>query len=342
MDLVEEAAIVHGLYSLNCEMFNGEDVRTFLITNVPEKKVVDRFIAWGAQLRILPISRQKWGTALHLMSKNYIDQCGKNFAKHPDDPLLCIPTEFDVIIRHDLQDTNTWFHQICRECGIPDADLTSAFDRRLARIYAALTLDQQDSRYTAGLVRIGCVCLAMTTVFSRCARLPFDFGESIAFYFTRSVLSLIPARRLPLDAKKPVAHFENIDQAIRTVRPVVFDVMVANKTGSIAFGMTFEMFLFATEHLGVAILNIWDQIFARLESLPEFVQALTIAHVMQMQIEEKDGRRKIKEKQRWDVERLIADACRILTHERSCRESFCLYFCPFLKMFHGYEVFHDW
>jgi hypothetical protein len=182
----------------------------------------------------------------------------------------------------------------------------------------------------------------MTAVFCGCARLPLDFGESVAFYYTRAILSLIPARRMLADPKRPVAHFEGIDQAIRSIRPDIFEVMVAGRTGSIAFAMTFEMFLFATLHIGVAVLNIWDQIFARLESLPEFVQALTIAHVMQMQIEERNGQKRIKDKQLWDVERIITDACRVLTHERSCRESFCLYSFPFLKRFHGYEVLHDW
>jgi hypothetical protein len=44
-----------------------------------------------------------------------------------------------------------------------------------------------------------------------------------------------------------------------------------------------------------------------LESLPEFVQALTFAHFRQLQVEAVDGAAEIKQRQRWDTVALIEE-----------------------------------
>jgi hypothetical protein len=341
MDFVlpDEADIVDGIYRLSCEIFSYEDVRSFLITNIPEKRVVDRFISWCVQLRIIPGQRQKWGTFLYTKAKDYFDLCRRELAKRPHDPLFLIPTEFDAIIRADIAETKRWFHQISRDCGLSDADITDAFDLRLQRIYAIQTLASPDSKYTAGLVRIGSVCLAMATAFSKHAGLPIDFAEAISYHMTCSVSSLVPARRLLDNQARFVAHFEASNQAMRLLRPDLWRQM---PTGTLGFGMRWEMFLFADAHAGVETLNIWDQIFGRLESLPEFVQALTFAHIRQLQLEAVDGAVEIKQTQRWDTVALIEEATRVLTHERSCKEEFCASVCPWLKQFHGYQVRREW
>jgi hypothetical protein len=338
--LPEESVIVDGLYRLNCEIFGYEDVRTFLITNTPDKRVADRFISWCIQLRVIPGQRQKWGTALYLKAQSYFELCDRELKKRPRDPLFLIPTEFDTLIRTDIAETRRWFHSICLDCGLSPSEVDDDdFDLRLQRIYAIQTLASPDSKYTVGLVRVGSVCLAMACTFCKHAGIGLDFGEAIAYHMTCVVSSLIPARRLLDDRQRFVAHFEASDQAMRQLRPDLFGKLV---TGTLGFGMKWEMTLFAGSHSGVEILNLWDQIFGRLERLPEFIQAVTIAHVIQLQVEEIDGVVDAKETQRWDLGVLIGDATRILTHERSCREAFCAFMCPWLKQYHGFQVRKDW
>jgi hypothetical protein len=291
------------------------------------------------QLRIIPAQRQKWGTFLYTKAEGYFALCRDELARRPHDPLFLIPTEFDALIRADIAETRGWFHGIARDCGVDPAELTDAFDLRLQRIYAVQTLAVPDARYTAGLARIGSVCLAMAAAFCRHARLPVDFGEAVAYHMACAVASLIPARRLLDSHARFVAHFEASNQAMRLLRP---DLWRAIPAGSLAFGMRWEMFLFSDAHAGVEILNIWDQIFGRLETLPEFVQALTFAHIRQLQVETVDGVAELKAAQRWDTVALIQEATRVLTHERSCTEAFCAFACPWLKQFHGYQVRRDW
>lgn len=160
---------------LNCEIFSYEDVRNFRITNTADKRVADRFIAWCVQLRIIPLVRQKWGTALYLKAKDYFDLCRRELSKRPLDPLSLIPTEFDTLIRTDIAETKGWFHQIAEDCGISSRELNDDFDLRLQRICAIQTLSTTDSKYTVGLVMIGSVCLAMSCAFCKHAGLSSDF-----------------------------------------------------------------------------------------------------------------------------------------------------------------------
>jgi hypothetical protein len=338
-DLPEESAIVDGLYRLNCEIFSYEDVRLFLLTNIPEKRVADRFISWCIQLRLIPSVRQKWGTALYLKAQDYFNLCRRELTKRPLDPLYLIPTEFDTIIRTDIAETKHWFHDIVRDCGLDGREIDDDFDLRLQRIYAIQTLASPDSKYTVGLVRVGSVCLAMAAAFCRHAGLHPDFGEAISYHMTNVISSVIPARRLLDSHQRFVAHFAASDQAMRLLRPELFAKL---PSGTLSFGMKWEMTLFGASHSGVIILNMWDQIFGRFESLPEFVQGLTIAHIIQLEIEEVDGVVDIKEGQKWDALKIIEDATRILTHERSCGQAFCAFACPLLKKYHGFQVKRDW
>jgi hypothetical protein len=166
----------------------------------------------------------------------------------------------------------------------------------------------------------------MAAAFCKHAGLKADFGEAISYHMTNVISSFIPARRLLDHHERFVEHFKASDQAMRILRPDLFSKL---PSGTLSFGMKWEMSLFAVPHSGVTILNIWDQIFGRVERLPEFVQALTIAHVIQLQIEVVDDHVDAKEGQKWDALNIVEDATRILTHERSCREAFCVFACPF-------------
>ena len=341
--LADEPTIIDGLCNLNCEIYRPEDVRSFLITNTLNKKVADRFVSWLIQLRILTIRRSQWGTDLYKMNENYFERCTHYFSRKPQDPLATISMQFESAIRPDLEELSPWLKSFLVDAGLTRTE-AARFDLRVARMYALLASEAQGFSYTKGLLRMGCVCIAMTAGFAKCAKLPFDFAEATAYYLTKNVISIIPMRRMIDDRKRLMEHFDNIDQMIRCLAPETYERLRLSGSGSFYFGLRYEMFFYAQEHSAVAVMNIWDQIFGRLEQLTEFIQCLTVAHAMQVRIPDgcKDATAAVLATEKWDLTKLIDDARMILTHQRSCGESFCLYFCPKLSRFHGYEIKTEW
>jgi hypothetical protein len=338
-----EEVIVGGLHDLDCEIFTVSDVRNFLITNVLEKKVVDRFIAWAIQLRVIHPQRQKWGTDFFVMTEEYFKRVTENFAKHPNDPLATIPMELESLIRADLDELKDWFHsQICdRFCQT--ASVLKDFDSRLARIYAMLAIEASILSYTKGLLRIGGICIFICFEFARRAKLSWDFAEAVAFYFAKNVISVIPVRRIIDDRTKMLDHFETLDQMLRCVTPEVFNLLKKKGQGSINFALQLEMFLYIDQHSPIEVMDIWDQVFARWDELSEIAQCLTVAHVMRCKPDGiEDIPAAIIRGGKCDVTELIADAVRMLTHKKSLKEEFCTYFCPKFKQFHGYEGKNEW
>jgi hypothetical protein len=336
-----ENEIVDGLYSLNCEIFDTNDVRNFLVTNEPNKKIVDRFISWCVYLRVLEIRRPTWGTFLYRICEDYGKQVSTRFEKNPKDPLGLVDPNVEAALRDDFESHKAWLVRISKECGVPDDQID--FDIRIQRIYALLSF-QPEFGYRASLIKIGCVCLAMTAGFSTKVKLHNNFAEAIAFRLARALHSLIPAASLLANQQSLVKYYGDLDTVLLAAAPQTSAILQANGISAISFGINYELVLFAGQHKGVAILNIWDQIIARPERLRDFVACLTVAHVKQFKIDPtpKDIRAAILAQTDWDVEKLIGDAIQTMAHEKGWGESCCTYFCPWLKSFHGYEIRGGW
>lgn len=338
-DLPPEEKIVEGLRLLDCTIFCYNDVAKFLAENIPEKKVADRFISWLIALRVLHQRRQTWGTTLFQITDNYFDRCRQVFIKNPQDPLSAVPMHIESVIRKDVEQAVPRLEQLFKDVQMSKKFL-NAPNLRLCRIFALLVHESKEVSYTQNFYHLGCVCLVMSSYFSDLAKLSADFAEAISYYLVRSIISIIPLTRIKDSNEKLYSHFEELDQVISNVAPEQFKVMSANGTGSITFGIRYEILLFATEnHNIIDILDIWDQIFARLARL-EFIECLTAAHVMQVKIppDAKNASDLIANWKNWDVVQIIKDAVLILEHNRSFGQSCCLYFCPKFKKFQGYEV----
>ncbi|KAK8833714.1 hypothetical protein M9Y10_012640 [Tritrichomonas musculus] len=338
-DLPPEEKIVEGLRLLDCTIFCYNDVAKFLTDNVPEKKVADRFISWLVSLRILHQRRQSWGTTLYQISENYFERCRQCFSKKPQEPLSIVPMAVESVIRKDVENAIPWLEQLFKDCQM-SKKILNAPTLRLSRIFALMVHESKEISYTQNFYHIGCVCLVMTSVFSELAKLSADFAEAISFYLVRSIISIIPLVRIKDSNQKLLSHFEELDQVISNVAPEQYKVMNSTNTGSISFGIRYEILLFATEnHNIIDILDMWDQIFGRLARL-EFIECLTAAHVMQVRIppDTKNVGDFISNWKNWNVVQLIKDAAVILEHNRSFCQSCCMYFCPRFKSFSGYEV----
>ncbi|KAH0786706.1 hypothetical protein GPJ56_009338 [Histomonas meleagridis] len=338
----DEMQIVDGICQLNCEIFDYNDVRSFLITNTLDKKVVDRFISWLVALRIIPQSRRHWGPHLYKMVTQYYERVNHYFKKNPEDPLLTIPLNAENAIRPDIESSLPWFNKICKEVGLSDGKISNA-KLRISRIYSLVVHETTNFSYAQGLQVYGMVFLMISSSFSVHAKLSIDFAEAVSFYLTRAIVQLVPALRMLDNKQKFVNHVSSIDQIILNTSPENFTYLQQHGSGSFAFCLQYEISLFALQHSALAVMSIWDQIFGRMSQISEIIQCFTAAHVMQVKFKEginDIGDYMVKYSQ-WDYMKLVDDAVRMLQHRRSCKEEFCLYFCPKLQKYHGYEARND-
>lgn len=337
--LHEEGAIIDAVHSLGCDIFDYEDVHKLMLSTNLEKPVSSRFIAWLINLKVVPVRRQEWGKSIYEKVDKYYQHCRHYFSKKPKDPLATINFDIEEALRADMEKSNVWFKDIMKQIDIPAKYLDDPF-LRVSRIYSVLSNEMRDFSYTQGLDKIGYVCLAFTSKFAHLGKLSADFAEAVAYYLTGQILSIIPARHLINNHQALVEYFEEEDQVLRTVSPDHFEALQKHKSSSLYYGLRFEMCLFANQHNILEIFLLWDQIIARFEQLTEFVQCLSIAHVMQIQLPPtyQNIAEEFASYKRWDTQKIIIDATKILTHTRTLKQSCCLYFCPKLKQYHGYEI----
>lgn len=336
-ELPSESKIVEGLCRLDCTIFNIEDVVNFLCENIDQKKNSDRFISWLVIFRILNQKRQTWGPDLYLMAKNYFNKCNECFSKKPNYPLIVIPKNLRAIIKSDIESGMQWFELILK--GIHLKSYIDSPTLRLSRIYAMLSLEDDQFTYFPNFFHIGCICLAMTSIFSRDSRLSIDFAESIAFYLTKSVFSIIPLLHPSENNQQLLDHFHQVDELINIKSPEQSKLIKQNKSSSVYFGVRYEQLLFSCEnHTINDLFNIWDQIFSHLNRI-EFISCLTVSHIIQIKIP--PGPQNVNEIisnwKNWDTLKIIKDALEILEHKRSFREKCCFFFCPKLDL-SGYDV----
>lgn len=334
----DEGTIIGGLCALNCEIFNYDDVQNFLVTNALSKKVSDRFITWLIALRIIPLRKSRWGEDLCAMCDNYYSMCKTYFKKNPTDPLATISMRVEEVIRPDIDSMGGWMTEMLTDVGLTRTEAKN-FPFRVSRMFAMLACEVSDFSYSKGLIRIGAVAISMTTGFTKHAQLPFDFAEAVAFYITRSVISVIPVLRNMEKQDKLVSHFDYIDEMILGAVPKVSDKMKKAGVSSLMFGLNYELFWYAEHHSVIGVMNIWDQILGRLGEVSEFLQCLTVCHIKQIEIPDNcmDVTAAIRDNRKWDLLLLLDDARIMLSHQRSCGQAFCQYFCPCLKKYHGYQ-----
>lgn len=338
-EIPNEMLIIDGICQLNCEIFNYEDVHSFLIDNVVNKSVVDRFVSWLISLRIIPHTRRNWGQNLYNMSTQYFDRVNFYFQKNPEQPLIACNFDAEESIKEDLKAHSAWFCDLCKQVGI-EGKAISNHSLRLSRIYAILLNETRDFEYIKGSIAYGMVFLMLCAVFAKLSNLSMDFAESITYYMTRAFVMLVPTQRVLRNQKKTINHCELIDQMIMSEAKELWDEMKKRNVSSCDFSLKMEVGMFAFQHSAIGIMNIWDQILARITLISEITQCLVISHLRQIKLADniENLPEYILNYDNWNYIQIIDEAVMKLKHFRSCKETFCLYFCPKLKQFHGYEL----
>jgi len=335
----DEPEIVNAIYSLGCDIFCFMDARKFLMDYSERKSICNRLISYLVCLRVVPNQRQKWGLYLHKNASNYSGHIKHYFSKNPTDPFLILPERSASLMNNDFKRTISWFKTIATEFGV---DLSSIGDPllRISRIYSVLTMEWNDFRYSQGYDRYGCLFLAYTLAYCQQSGLGADFAESMTYYLTRSILSIVPMATM-LDNHQAVAkHFNELENVLMNYNYGVYKAIKQNGSQLLFFGVRWELLLYADEHDGFDILSLWDYLIGQIENYEDAIKALTIAHITQVPL--KDTTKNINETilhfKSWDIKRIIDDATNILKHKKGLIQELFTMCCPIFPSIHGYQI----
>lgn len=332
-EIPSESQIIKGFCQLDCTIYTIEDAVDFLYENISEKKISNRFFSWLVILGILNEKRLLWGKELRGMANKYFNKCNEYFSKKPDYPLRTLSKSSQILIKSDIDSRINWFGLILKESKI--GKYIDSPSLRLSRIFTMISIENNEFAYFPNFIHVGCVCLAMTSIFSRDAKLTIDFAESIAFYLTNSLLSVISL----IYKKSYNNHFLKIDTLIKIKAPEQSKAIKQNNSSSVYFAVRYEQLLFTCENHSLNdIFNIWDQIFCYLDRI-EFVSCLTVSHIMQIHFPPgpQNPNEIISNWKNWDTLKIIEDALEMLQHKRSFIEKICYFFCPSLD-YSGYDA----
>jgi hypothetical protein len=275
------------------------DLRLFLLSPTPNKRPLDRVIAWllacGAispPLRDLSTLYSKYSSIL------------TSHASNLSNPAIPIRTSESALIRGDMVRIINWFEAECRKVSI-ESKLMANADERVTRVLALLPVNPP---YLQGYDRYALVCYALLLRAAQGNGLGADFAEAIAYTLTYEILKIADMKQF-LDVKGVNENFRALDMEMAAVAPEIVGPLQKMGINSTHFGLRWEMLLFADEHEMTETWLLWDAIIAHRGNASAFVTKLCVAHLLQVPfgvfgtpIED------VQKNRKWDVPALVRDA----------------------------------
>jgi hypothetical protein len=143
-----------------------------------------------------------------------------------------------------------------------------------------------------------------------------DLAEVFAFHISRRLITLAaPLEWLPTAAGLE-RRFRGIDDRIREIYPAIADALQRTQQSGMIVAIRWELLIFADEHPLAQTLLIWDRVIARRAHAAEYIRALSLAHMEQVQITA-DGVAicEMRAPDEWDLPRIFQQANELLKSE---------------------------
>jgi hypothetical protein len=192
---------------------------------------------------------------------------------------------------------------------------------------------------------IASVCFGVAAAFCRDADFTLDFAEAAALNLARRIWMKNPARGFLGDDALWAAHVHALEKLVWAAARRPREFMRVN---DIDFGRAlrcFESVLFARLYGTFdEIVELWDQILARLPIPGRFFSCLTVAHFRlwldppETILTPNGVEANFLGPGNHAVGQVIEEAMRLMDHKRSQREASCKEACPCVPRWHGYEI----
>lgn len=327
------------LYSSECNFYSEEEAINFLKSFDNNKSPTGRLVAWSLAFGLFSGNKSTWSNDLCSLASHYFSLIDQNFSAFFMNPLDGAPDDFRDTLKIDLIRTIHWYERIADEIGLDPSSTPDAL-LRISRIYTTIVFYAPNIGYRQGFDRYGCVFFALTALVCKHGHLSLDLAEAWAFSLTFRCLEVIPLRPLLSSQALLISHFKILDNLIANVDLKKWNILESTGTNSLFFGSRWEILLYADEHSGSEILQIWDHIFAHKSQLKEFIACTSVAHIEQIPIEQTDlsVNSTIMHFSDWNIQELLSCAEEIFNHKRTTGQYFMRIIFPCLPSLHGYQI----
>jgi hypothetical protein len=205
----------------------------------------------------------------------------------------------------DIPRSAGWFCNLATAVGLPEPYFADSV--ALARDILSAIASEPSFVYYQGYDRYVFISCLAAMQFAASHGLERFVGEALAFSIARAVIKISNlSQYLRPDSAR---LFESFERQARPLRPDIYVHLDQQGLGAMYYAHRWKLLWFADEHAADGILIIWDNILARLGDLPEYLDALALAHLKQVVVP--PGKMVLEAVQRftdWNVEAVIRDA----------------------------------
>lgn len=290
-------------------IYDLDSVQGYLASDDLYKHIGTRFICWMIRLKLIPSDRSQWFKKLLLLCKLYHSTCGDYFPNNSQNPLSLLPFQLANSITQDIPVTIKWFHKYAEQIEI-DIRMLDDVEFRIQRVLAIISLESRELTYTQGNDRLVMMSYLVSLFFASRGRLNKGFAEAMCYNLSKSFISKITIARCLNSMSFIENYFSQLDVMIAQEDPEKWEILSGSENTSIHFALKWHLTLFCDNHDAYQLMLLWDQILLRWGDFDEFIKCLTVAHIIQVPIPERQDEmvQNIQQYKDWNIPKIIKDA----------------------------------
>lgn len=336
----DEQEIAGAISCYSGDIYDMNDVMTFLSINDILKPFTTRMIAWLVTLNLVRPDRSMWIPDLVQLSK-YYDRClQRYFSDCYNDPLSSLNPEIAREIDSSVTEGFEFFLRFATCSGIDEEYYKKDGMLRVKRIFATICKDSTKYVYKKKYQYIGYITYLISLSYTQKGGLPLCFAESIAMHLTKSITGIIAYYENFDNANLTDDHTSELKRIMNRFANKVFSQLKNANIDLIEFTRPWERCLFVEQHAPLNLLIIWDNLFFHSHEFRKYMRYLIVAHFRQMGEMNVDfkSEESINEMM-WDASLILEDTDKLIHDDKvSETEIFYQIFCPcypFMKFFQG-------
>ena len=275
-----------------------------------QKSESSRMVAWMVRFKILPEKAGEWAAILTKLVKDYNDLIERHCSGYSLDKIKEL---LPAIIPRDLGRSKFLFQRIFNELDI-DSKFFDDDDLRIHRIFFMIQSTEKQFEYLQGYDRFVYIMAAVSSAFCLSIGLDASYCEAFTFYLARHALTKLTWAVLVLNQSEASDITFEIAEMLRKSYPATAAALNSQQLRIDMFALNWLLLLFVEQHPIDELLLVWDLIFRNIDHYHEYVLAMFVAHLNQVQIglNATDTIQRLTKTNSFDLARLVKDIEKVM------------------------------
>ena len=262
-------------------LFNSiQDVESFLKEIDFNKNPTIRIISWCIQLEIISSDFTKCFDELEQLNLQYQELIKQKIPENTQYLTLLKHSEADTL-HHDIERTILWYEFLAKSQNFEIIDLEKVHFRA-GRILSLLSLEAGFG-YTQGYDRYVFITFLESQILCQNNNICDDFAEALSYFLSQKLLSIAKCHRFLDDLNTAQTFFKHYDELAELYTPNIQHELTELHQGSLFYALRWLIVLFADEFTFKEILVVWDNIILNHKKFDEYMEALFLSRMLQIE-----------------------------------------------------------